>query len=384
MWWMWPRTYSDYWLEQELRPHDSRSPMDSNYSPQPQPLAGPGSTDSDNPHPLPAGSSPPAHNDLPDLNDPPQSSLLTAFDNLNIDATQPSLATAHNNLDIDSNATPQPSLPVNSESHPVPVGPPPPAHNNLNIDLNAIPHWRWQPSQKPTGSSDSDSHSTASGSSTDENGDSDGYDSDGFHSMGSESSSDVTISPSAWYEMSVFEYPKSPGTSPPHDSSDFNLNHPLSSSGPTDDQPPLAPPSDPGSSERPYVPSDPGPSTWQYPPSDPGPSTWAHPPSDPGPSTWTHPPSDPGPSTWTHPPSDPGPSTWANPPSDSGPSTPPPSSTEPLPHDLENAFGELFKDRLKRRISGPRSGELQPKGTLDSREYVFASAFPLPSTFQLP
>src|SRR6266576_4467414 len=60
------------WLEQELRPHDPRSPMDLNPSPQPQPSLG--STDSDNSHPLPAGSPPPAHNNLPldiDLNDVP-------------------------------------------------------------------------------------------------------------------------------------------------------------------------------------------------------------------------------------------------------------------------------------------------------------------------
>src|ERR1700755_2227870 len=51
---------SDYRLEQ----HDPRSPMDPNPSPEPQP--GPaGSTGSVDFHALPAGSPPPAHNNLP-------------------------------------------------------------------------------------------------------------------------------------------------------------------------------------------------------------------------------------------------------------------------------------------------------------------------------
>jgi hypothetical protein len=183
---------SDYRLEQELRPHDPRSPIDLNTSPH----SSLGSRNSDNSHSFPA------HNNLP--------------------------------LDVDLNAAPQPSLSVNP--HTLPVDPPPPAHNNLplDIDLNASP----QPSQELTDDYDSASSSTY-----------------GSHSTGG---------------------------SPPHGSSDIDLNRPLSP-GPTDGQPPPSPPPDPGSSKRPYLPSDdsdPGPSKRPYRPSDPGPST-PHPPSNP-------------------------------------------------------------------------------------------------------
>jgi hypothetical protein len=235
---------SDYRLEQELRPHDPRSPIDLNTSPH----SSLGSRDSDNSHPFPVGSPPPV-----DSNATPQPSLSVNSHPLPVGS--PPLA--HNNLplDIDLNAAPQPSLSVNS--HPFPVNPPPPAHNNLplDIDLNASP----QPSQELTDGSDSGSHSTSS-----------------------ESSSDVTMSPSSWYEKSVFGFPKPPSGSPPHGSSDIDLNRPLSP-GPTDDQPPPSPPPDPGSSKRPYLlsdDSDPGPSKRPYRPSDPGPST-PHPPSNP-------------------------------------------------------------------------------------------------------
>ncbi|KAI0279905.1 hypothetical protein BGY98DRAFT_383452 [Russula aff. rugulosa BPL654] len=66
---------SDYRLEQNLRPHDPRSPMDSNASPQ---LSLPvESTDLDNSHSLPVDPPPSAHNDLPlgiDSNAPPEPS----------------------------------------------------------------------------------------------------------------------------------------------------------------------------------------------------------------------------------------------------------------------------------------------------------------------
>ncbi|KAF8490341.1 hypothetical protein F5888DRAFT_1128112 [Russula emetica] len=218
-----------------------------------------------------------------------------------------------------------------------PRAPAPPEHNNLqDYDIVNDPDSP-QASQESTDGSDSDSHST-----------------------GSEWSSDATMSPWAWYENWVIS--KSPSSSPSHDSnppprhgnSDTFLNRLQSSPGPTDDQPPSYPPSDPrplkrpydpsesepGPSKRPYAPSEPGPSTWAYPPSDLGPSTGPYPPSDPRPST-----SDPGSSTRPYPPSDPRPST-----SDPGPSADsaphPPSSPGPLQHESE--FSELFRGRFKR------------------------------------
>jgi hypothetical protein len=103
----------------------------------------------------------------------------------------------------------------------------------------------------------------------------------------------------------------------------IDLNDPLPGPGPTDDQPP------------PALPSGPGPSTGAYPPSDPGPS------SNPG----------------------------------------------PLKHEPEEILSELFKGKFKRHISGSRSvnaAQRELQGTLDSREYVSSSAFPVPPTFQLP
>ncbi|KAI0268527.1 hypothetical protein BGY98DRAFT_1101474 [Russula aff. rugulosa BPL654] len=353
--------------------------------------------DKTNSHPFPVGS-PPAHNDLP--------------------------------LGIDLNE-PQPSLSVNS--HPFP------AHNDLP-DLNASP----QSSQEPTHSYSGSYYST--GSSTDD------YDSASSsahssysHSASSVSESDVSMPSWAWYENSAFEFPKSTGSSPAHDSSELDLNRLL-----------LAEPSDPGSSKRPYRPSGPGPSTWGYRPQDPGPSTWGYYPQDPGPSTWGHHPQDPGPSTWgyhpqdpgrqhgNHPqdpgpstwghhPQDPGPSTWGYHPQDPGPSTPnpgsptrphplsdtkpstsntgpstsdpgpstgahplsdpgqstprPPLSPWPVQYESENIFSKLLRGRFNRRISRSRSvnaAQRELRGSVDSREYVSASAFPLPPTFQLP
>ena len=243
---------SDHRLEQELRLHDPRSPMDSNPSVQ-QSL---GSGNSDNSDPLPVGPRPPAHNNL--------------------------------QLDEDINASPHSSPSVNSY---LPVGPPSPAHNNLplNLDLNASP----QPSQEPADGSDLGSHST--GSSTDD------YDlasssthSNHYHPTGSEPSSDTIISPWEWYE--IWAISKSPSSSPSHDSNPpprygnlhVGSNRPLLSLGPTDDQPSPAPPSDPGPSTKSYPLLDPGSSK-----SDPGPSTRPYPASDQGPST--HPPPSPGP-----------------------------------------------------------------------------------------
>jgi hypothetical protein len=323
---------SDHWLEQELRPHDSRSPLGSNPPSPPQP--GPGSTDSDKSLPLPAGSPPPAHNNLPDLNDPPQ------------------------------------------------------------------------PIEEPADSSNF-----------------------GSYGMGPKSSSDASLS--AW-----LNFPESPSSPQPHGSNpppaqDIDLNRPLSSMGPTDDQPPLAllsdprpskrpsSPPDPGPSKRPYIPSDPEPSTsalgplgssgpgastsssWVLGPSNRRPPTWALGPLDPGASTstsgdlgpelstWELGPSYSGPPTWALGPSDPGPSTRPYRPlnpgpsaSDPGLSTPhPPPAPEPL-HESEIYFSELFKgSRFKRHISDPRSvnaAQRELQDTVDSREYVSVSAFPPP------
>ncbi|KAF8490314.1 hypothetical protein F5888DRAFT_1892540 [Russula emetica] len=266
-------------------PAHNNLPLDMDLNATPQPI--PGSTDSDNSHPLPVGSPPPAHNNLP--------------------------------LDVDLNAIPQPTLSDNS--HPLPVGSPPPADKSLplDLDLNATP----QQSQEPTDGSDSGSHST--GWSTDD------YDSTStsiYNSdlMSSYHPSDAMISPSAWrHGMSVFDFPNSetstpsynPNSQPQHGNLNIDLNRPPSSTGSTDDQPPPAPSSDSGSLKRPYSPSDPGPSKRPYSPSDSGPSTWAYPPSDAGSST--------------------------------------PSSPRPLQHESENLFSELFRGRFKRRISGSRS-----------------------------
>jgi hypothetical protein len=269
---------SDYRLEQGLRPHDPRSPMDSN----PPAQQSPGSTDSDNSHHSPAGSPPPAQNNLP--------------------------------LDTDINASPLSSPSINAEFDPLPVGPPQPAHNNLpnGVVSSASP----QPIQEPTDGSHSGSQST--GSATDDNDPaSPSTHSSPYHPTGSEPelSSDGTMSPWESYEMwAILKSPSSspspdPNPPPRHANLHIDLSRPLSSPGPTDDQPP-----------PPAPPSDPGPST-----SDPGPSTRPNPGSDPGPSS-----ADPGPST-SHPPSSPG-----------------------LPqHDSEKAFSELFRGRFKRRIPLP-------------------------------
>ncbi|KAI0285149.1 hypothetical protein BGY98DRAFT_947415 [Russula aff. rugulosa BPL654] len=202
------------------------------------------------------------------------------------------------------------------------------------MDLNLTP----PPSPEPTDGSDSSSQLT-------------GVSAHGIPDPGSQLVSGVTTSSSWLYDTPTAQSPSPSHNSnrpPPHDNLNKDSKRPLSSLGPTDDQPPSAPPL-----KRPYFSSDTGPSTWAYPPSDPGPSTRPDPPSGPGPSTWADPPSDPGPSARPDPPSGPGPSTWADPPSDPGPSTA--SSPGPLQHDSEEIFSELFRDRLKRRISGPLS-----------------------------
>ena len=407
---------SHYRLERELWSHYPRSPMDSNDPPQPSW----GSTDSDNFHSLPVGpSSPaPAHSNVP--------------------------------LGIDSNNMPQPSPePTDSgNSHPSPAGPPAPAHNKvpLDIDLNAIPEPSPEPSPEPTDSGNSHHVSVGSPAPALDNlplnidlnasPEPSPEPADPYMTP-SQTPSDVTISPSAWYEMSVFEYPKSqssspspdPNLPPPRGNLDIDLNRPLSP-GPADDQPePASRPLDRESSKRPYIPSesddeDLGPSRRPYPPQDPGPSTWAYPPWDPGPSTWAYPPSDPGPSTWTHPPSgptlslhppsdptlplfppsdptlslyppsspgpvkeepDPAPSTY--PPSD--PTTHPPLSPGTVNQESDIFFSKLFEStgRFKRRISASRSvnqAQRELQGTLDYTEYVSASTFPFPPCHKHP
>jgi hypothetical protein len=119
----------------------------------------------------------------------------------------------------------------------------------------------------------------------------------------------------------------------------IDLNDAAPQPGPTDDQPPPVPPSDPGRSKRPSSQPDPGPSKRPYILSDPGLSSWA---SGPGPLTWTL---GSEPSTWALGPSDPGPPIAHSPP-----------SPGPLQHESENLFSELFRgSRFKRRISGSRS-----------------------------
>src|SRR6266849_4002990 len=107
-----------------------------------------GSADSDNSHPLPVGSPPPVHNNLPlniDLNNPPQPSLGSTDSDNSHPLPGGSPPPVHNNLplNIDLNDPPQPSLgSTDSDNpHPLPVGSPHPVHNNLplNIDLNDPP-----------------------------------------------------------------------------------------------------------------------------------------------------------------------------------------------------------------------------------------------------
>jgi hypothetical protein len=338
---------SDYRLEQELRPHGSRSPMDPNASPHSQPS--PGTTDSDDSHPL----------SQPSPLTPPVSSLSADSDN------------------SPPHSPPSPGSTDLNNFHPLPAGSPPPAHDNLP-DLNDP-----QPIEEQADSSNFGSYEMGAGSKSDSN---------------------------------------------PPPPQDIVVDRPLSPR-PTDDQPPLTLPSDSGSSKRPSSPPDPGPSkrpynpsesTWTLGLSDPGastsalgttnlgpePSTSALGPSDPGPRTRPYRPLNPGPSTsdpgmpigpfpWpdsesddSYPGSstpDPGPSTSSDP----GPSIPhSPSGPGPLQHESEIYFSELFRGRLKRRLSGSRSvnaAQRELQGTLDStREYASASAFPLPPTFRLP
>jgi hypothetical protein len=283
-----------------------------------------GPRDSPDTHTVPVAGSPPppAHNILPllvdiDPNAPqPGPRLGSTALPLDIDlngppSSPPGLGSppppAHHNrpfkLVIDPNA-PQPGPRLGSTALPLEIdlngppssppglgSPPPPAHHNrpfkLVIDVNASP----QQSQEPTDSFDSGSHSKGSstdhydlaslGSSTDH------YDLTSLgspthsspHATGSEMS---PMTSSAWEEMSTY-FTKSPSRWPSQDLNparlhgklDIDLNRPPLSPGQTDDKPPLAQPSDPGSSKRPY----PGPSL------DPGPSKRPNRLLDPGPST---------------------------------------------------------------------------------------------------
>ena len=275
---------------------------------------------------------------------------------------------------MDSNASPQPSLGSTDpdNSHPLPVDPPQPAHNNLplGIDSNTPP----QPSQEPIDGSDSDFHSTGS------------------------------MSPWSWYE--AWAISKSPSSSPSHDSNPPPRGNLDVLQNPQGDQ------------SSPKTSSDPGP-LWQYSPgasanaivSDPGPLRSSDSPSDSGQSTGAYASSDPdseqstgtssGPdseqSTAAYPSDlDSEQSTGAYYPSDldseqstirpDPPSDPVPST--PHPPNRGVTFFELFRGgRLKRRISGSRSvnaAQRELPDILESREYVSASAFPLPLTYQLP
>ena len=255
---------------------------------------------------------------------------------------------------MDSNASPQPSLGSTDpdNSHPLPVDPPQPAHNNLplNIDLNVLP----KPSQEPTDGPDAGSHSTDSP----------------MHSGSLHSTDSMPVSPLPGYDAETQVFSKSPSSSPSFDSNpppqhgDFDIfyNRPLS------DPVTLSDPGPP----RPYSPTDSG-----LPLSDQGPLRRPDSPSDSEESTGTYFPSDSEESTRVHPSSSPGLSTPH-----------PPPSPEPLEHDSEDHFSDLFRGgRLKRRVSGSRSvnaARRELQDTLDSREYVSASASPLPPTFQFP
>jgi hypothetical protein len=242
----------------------------------------------------------------------------------------------------DSNAYPQPRGGSDAgNSHTLPVGPPPPPPSDLpssGIDLNALP--QPEPGQEPTDGPDSGSHSmdspTYSGS---------------YHSTDT-----MAVSPSPGYNAETRVPSESPSSAPLHDSNPppwhgdlpetfYNIfyNRPLS--GPAK--------SDPGP-QRPYssTASDSG-----LPLSDTGPSRMPDSPSDSRQSTGAY-----------------------YPPLDSEPSTPHgPQDPGPWPHDAEKFFSDLLRSgRFKRGNSNSRSGQRELQDTLDSREYVPASAFPLP------
>jgi hypothetical protein len=137
---------SDHRLEQDLRPHDPRSPMDPNASPQPNlPV---GSTDPDNSHSLPVDPPPSEHDDLQfdmDLNDHDLPRLsqeaIDGPDSGSHSTGSPTHSDFHHSTDY-----PWPSdneeagvLPSPSQSHDFN----PPLHENLDdipFNLLVIPH----------------------------------------------------------------------------------------------------------------------------------------------------------------------------------------------------------------------------------------------------
>ena len=262
------------------------------------------------------------------------------------------------------NLSPQPSLGSRDSNPPFPVASPPPTHNDwpLDEDLDATP----EPDQQPTHDTDPSSHSTDPQT--------DDHDS-------ASSSTHRGSSHSTGYDLS----------SPLHGSLNVDSNHPLSSAGPTDDQPPL----DVEPLRWAYPSSGSVPSTDDQPPLDVEPLRWAYPLSGSGTSTDDQPPLDVEPLRWAHPSSGSGPSTFSGPVTSPGSSTTsgpspshPPSSAGPLQHESENGYSELLKGKFKRGIPSScsvKAVHTELRGALDSREYVSASAFPIPPpTFQLP
>ncbi|KAN0102338.1 hypothetical protein V8E52_012043 [Russula decolorans] len=321
---------SDYRLEQELRPHDPRSPMDPNPPPPP--------------NNLPSGI---------DLNDAPQP------------IQEPTDSGSHR-TDPEPSPDVSPSAPSNipesaSSSQPHGSNPPPPQGIDLNDPLLSPGLTNGQPPLAPPSSPGPLKRPSSP---------SDPGPSKRPYILWPSTSalgpSDPGASTSALGELGPEPSTLALGESGPDPST-----WALGDSGPEPSTWALGP-SDPGSPTRPYRPLNPGPS-WAPPPSVPGPSL-----SDPEPSTLARPYPDLGPSSDE---SDPEPSA-----SDPGPSIHPLSNPGPPQHGPETDFSDLFRGRFKRRISGSRSvnaAQRELQGILDSREYVSAS-FPLPPTFQLP
>ncbi len=402
---------SDHWSEQELGPHNSRSPeIDLNLPPPPE-----GSEGSESSHAYPGQSSipmDPGPSSRPV--DPGPSSVRVG----------PGTSSVHAQWQSGSAST--------DDSHPSLVGQSSLLHGNWHLDLNNPPPSESTGSSESYSSSDESYHSSSASSSQHPS----------SHSMDSASSSDVTLSPSAWYEMSVYEYPASlpsEGSPPPHNSPppgnadqvgpswahenmdiDSNINPPLSV-GPTghSDQagpswahsgefhslstpshdsllagpsepahnsypsPDYSPPSTPPSAHNSHLSSSPDYSVstdYSPPPSTPPSAHNSHLSSSPDYSVSTDysPPSTPPSAHNSHLSSSPDhsvptdyspPSTPSEahgnmdidpnvlPLSDAGPSTGPhpQSSPEPLQHESEKLLSELFKGKFKRRISGSHS-----------------------------
>jgi hypothetical protein len=132
----------DYRLEQDLRSHDPRSPMDSN--PSPQRILPVGSTDLDSSHPLPVDRPPPEHdhNDLQfdmDLNDhsPPQPSqeAIDGPDSESHSTGSPMYGSSYHSTD---------SIPPypwdNEEARVLPMSPSSEQSHNLNPSLHSDSH----------------------------------------------------------------------------------------------------------------------------------------------------------------------------------------------------------------------------------------------------